>query len=106
MREDAKNESGNGHPLTMAVTLALLGVSVGVDVQKVWAESDPAITSQPGIDRAAVKQDALQLKRDALQQKFDARQQKMPPSAQLKVPSAQYKDSLVRPGEKPIDPPR
>lgn len=106
MREDEKNESGNSRSLTMAVTLALLGASVGVDVQKVWAESDPAITSQAEIDRAAVKQDSLQLKRDARQLKLDARQQKLPPSAQLKVPSAQYKDSLVRPGVKPIDPPR
>lgn len=106
MNEDEKNESGKSQALTMAVTLAMLSVSVGVDIQKVWAESGSAGTAQPVIDRAAVKHDALQQKHDALQQKLDATQQKLRPSIQHKIPAVQQKDLPVRPGVKPIDPPR
>lgn len=106
MKEDKKGESGKGHALTMAVTLAMLSVSVGVDIQKVWAESGPAGTTQPGIDRAAFKHDALQQKHDALQQKLDATQQKLRPSIQQKIPAVQQKELPMRPGVKPVDPPR
>lgn len=99
MKEDEKSESGKGHALTMGITLAMLGLSVGVDVQKVWAESGPASTTQPAIDRAAFKHDALQ-------QKLDATQQKLRPSIQQKIPAVQQKDLPIRPGVKPIDPPR
>jgi hypothetical protein len=87
----------------MAVTLAMLGVSVGVNVQKVWAESLPGgapTKNQPTIDRSAIKfdsKDGMRLKEESMQQKLDSTQQKLP-SKQFKQP--------MRPGVKPVDPPR
>ena len=112
MGHDHKQEAAKAHSLAMAVTLAMLGVSVGVDVQKVWAESRPGgapAGTQPMVDRSAVKFDskeALQQKQDATQQKLDATQQKLRPSVQQKAPAVQQKDFAPRPGVKPIDPPR
>jgi hypothetical protein len=98
MKEDKNSESGKSHALTMTIALAMLGLSVGVDVQKVWAESGPASTTQPATDRAAFKHHALQ-------QKLDATQQKLRPSIQHKIPAVQHKEPVV-PGPKLIDPPR
>jgi hypothetical protein len=103
MKPDESRESGNVHSLAMAVTLAMLGVSVGVDVHKVWAESLPGgapTKNQPTIDRSAIKFDSkegMRLKEESVQSKVDATQQKLP--------SRQFKERM-RPGVKPVDPPR
>lgn len=95
MKQDDSRESGKVHSLAMAVTLAMLGVSVGVDVHKVWAESKPGgapTGKQPTVDRSAIKWDS----KEALYQKHDAMQQKLP--------SRQFKE--VKSGVKPVNPPR
>jgi len=112
MNHSHSHEAGKPHSLAMAVTLAMLGTSVGIDVSKVWAESRPGgapTGTEPTVDRALVRRDdkeAIQQKHDALQQKFDATQQKLRPSSQQKIPAVQQKEIPMLPGGKPIDPTR
>jgi hypothetical protein len=99
MTQDNGSESERGHSLALAAALAMLGVSVGVNVQDLLAAS-PAETVESGqskIRQEGFKKDAAQIKKESAQQKFDA--------LQHKLPSVQDKER-IRPGVKPIDPPR
>jgi hypothetical protein len=82
----------NGQTLALAAALAMLGVSVGVNVQEVLAAGPeaPIGSSQVKIGHEGIKGDAAQIKKDALQQKLPAVQHKEP----------------VMPGPKPVDPMR
>lgn len=99
MKQDGSKESGPGQSLVLAAALAMLGVSVGINVPELLASSSP----QPGPSNQSkfgydgVKGDAKQFKKDSLQQKLDP--------APLKLPAIQDKRPVM-PGVKPVDPPR
>ncbi len=99
MTPDNRNESERGQSLALAAALAMLGVSVGVNVQDLMAAS-PTETVESGqskIGQEGFRKDALQSKKEILQQKLDA--------VQNKLPSRQDKER-IRPGVRPVDPPR
>ncbi len=73
------------HVMVLAAALAALGTSVGIDVQAALAAD-----VQPQIGSKQMK--------EVIQQKDRAIQQKLP--------AVQQKDVPVRPGVRPIDPPR
>jgi hypothetical protein len=98
MGQGERKESGRSHALTVAAALAMLGTSVGVNVQQLLA-ADPA--EQLRSDQSKITpppiQELQQSKFDSIQKKLDRNQQKFP-SKQSKEP--------VMPGVKPVDPPR
>ena len=99
MTHDNRNESERGQSMALAAALAMLGISVGVNVQDLMAASptETVESGQVNIGHEGFKKDASQVKKESAQQKFDALQQKLP--------SRQDKER-VRPGVKPDDPPR
>jgi len=99
MGQEERKESGRGHVLTVAAALALLGTSVGVNVQEVIAGEPP---DQLRSNQSKISPPPLpgsqQSKLDSTQSKLDQNQQNFP-SKQSKEP--------VMPGVRPpINPPR
>ncbi|BFU94110.1 MAG: protein of unknown function [Nitrospira sp.] len=99
MGQSNNNEVGRANRLAMTVAFALLGASVGVDVQTALASSSPSPMPPEGM-----RQSGDRMKPDATQQKFDPAQKRID-APQQKLPSVQQKD-LVAPGMKPIPPTR
>ena len=107
MTEQNRTESRTGdvsyvaetaHAITLAATVAMLGLSLGVDVPQLLAASPEGISSnQIKIDGTQMKEKAVQHKLDALQEKGNAVQQKL---------DAVQDKQLVRPGMKPVNPTR
>jgi hypothetical protein len=99
MKPDDAKESGRAQSLALAAALAMLGLSVGVNVQELLAASptEAVPSNQNKIGHEGIKRDAAQIKKDSLQQKLDSRQHKLP-AMQDKRP--------VMPGVKPVDPAR
>ena len=83
--------------ITLAATVAMLGLSLGVDVPQLLASPPGEIvpSTQTKIGGTQMKEQAAQHKLDALQEKGNAVQQKLN-SVQEKLP--------VRPGTKPVNP--
>lgn len=92
-------EAERAQKLAVAAVLAMLGVSVGVDVQKLMAAEpqQPGLSGQPNVGFESIKGNAPKMRAGSVQNKLD--------STQLKVPSVQNKERAM-PGMKPIDPPR
>jgi hypothetical protein len=97
-QHDQQDESRNAQSLAVATALALLGVSVGVNVPELLAAS-PAETMQA----EPMKPGSIQTKVPAVQDKLPSVQDKERGSIQPKFPSTQGK---VRgtPGMKPVGP--
>jgi hypothetical protein len=91
--------SGRAQGLAMAAALAMLGISVGVNVQELFAGSPPEQmqSKQNKIHGEGLGLETMQSKRESLQQKFDATQNKLP---------AMQNKQLAAPGVRPIDPSR
>ena len=85
--------------LAMAAALAMLGISVGVNVQELFAGTpqEQLQSKQSKLQHEGAGRESMQNKRENLQQKFDSRQNKLP-AVQNKLPGA--------PGVNPVDPPR
>lgn len=92
MGQPDQNDGVRVHGLAVAATLAVLATSVGVNVQELAAADAPDRIQSNQIQPAQE-----QVKIDSTQSKLNQTQQKLP-SVQQKLP--------VRPGVKPIDPPR
>lgn len=95
-----------GHTLALAAALAMLGISVGVDLQEAMADQANA----PAAEQEKLREgrlDSIQSKMGHAQGKELSGQGKMPsvqsklPAAQNKVPAVQQKHPI-----KPVDPPR
>lgn len=84
--QDQQKASGNAQSLAVAAALAMLGVSVGVNITEILAASPPE-----------------QIK--SKQNKLPSVQDKARGAIQQKLPSVQNKE-MVMPGSKPVDPPR
>lgn len=99
MAQEDDNGSGHAHVLTVAAVLAVLGVSVGVDVQKLMAAEpqQPGLSGRPNVGFESIKGNAPKMHPDSVQDKLN--------SSQHKLPSVQHKERAM-PGIKPIDPPR
>ena len=73
MKQDEAQELGSAHALAVAAALAMLGMSVGVNVQELLAapadqiQSDQSKTEDKGIKRDAIRRDATQNKVPAVQ---------------------------------------
>lgn len=98
-QDDQLKESGNAQSLAVAAALAILGISVGVNVQDLLAASPEQIQSNQ------VKIPNDQVKIDSMQQKVPSVQDKHKGATQQKLPALQQKDMGV-PGVKPVDPMR
>jgi hypothetical protein len=98
MGQEDQHDAGRAHALAVAAALAVLGVSVGVNVQELMAADAPEQlrSNQSKINPSPI-QGSEQSKIDSTQFKLDRNQQKFP-SRQSKEP--------VMPGVRPIDPPR
>lgn len=83
--------------ITLAATVAMLGLSLGVDVPQLFASPPGEIvpSNQFKVDGTQMKQKAAQQKLDSIQHKDNAIQQKLD-AVQDKQP--------VRPGMKPVNP--
>ena len=92
-------ESRMRQTLTLAAAVAMLGVSVGVNVQELLA-SGPG--EMPQSDQS--KFGGIQSKERAMQEKLPAVQEKGV-TTQQKLDAVQEKQ-LSRPGMKPVNPPR
>jgi peptidoglycan hydrolase CwlO-like protein len=96
----------NGQSLALAAALAMLGISVGVNVQEVMAGPADTPAAAQGKIQGGVP-DSVQSKLGNAQSKVPSVQNKMPsvqnkvPSAQNKVPALQQKHPV-----RPVDPPR
>lgn len=102
MGQDDRKDSGHGPSLALAAAFAMLGVSVGVNVQEVLAAPVEAPASVQ--DKIRVTPESMQSKIDSPQSKLPAAQSKLR-SSQNKVPALQQKHPQM-PGNKPVDPPR
>jgi len=98
-QDDDNNDSGRAHVLAVAAALAVLGVSVGVDVQKLMAAEpqQPGLSGQPNVGFESIKGNAPKMRPDSVQNKLD--------STQPKLPSVQNKEQAM-PGMKPVGPSR
>jgi hypothetical protein len=92
-------ESKIRQTLTLAAAVAMLGVSIGVNVQELLACSPPG--TMPPSDQS--KFGGIQSKDRAVQDKLPAIQDKGVVNQQ-KLDAVQDKQQLNRPGMKPIDP--
>lgn len=99
-----ENRTGNvshvaeaAQAITLAATVAMLGLSLGVDVPQLLAASpaEMAPSNQFKIDGTQMKEKAVQHKLDALQEKGNAVQQKL---------DAVQDKQLIGPGMKPVNP--
>jgi len=113
-----RKDMEQGSSLALAAALAMLGISVGVDVQNVIAASPTemvpsvqnkeggmipgSLQSSPG--SAQNKVPSVQNKIPSAQNKMSAAQQKLG-SVQNKMPAVQHKVPVV-PEPKPVDPVR
>jgi hypothetical protein len=90
MKQDESQELGSAHALAVAAALAVLGVSVGINVQDLLAadqvQSDQIKQPIPYKDRKTISN----LKYEDRQQKLD--------STQYKVPAVQIKKPVVSRG--------
>lgn len=94
---DVSHVAETAQAITLAATVAMLGLSLGVDVPQLFASPPGEIvpSNQIKIDGTQMKGKAAQHKLDALQEKGNAVQQKLN-AVQDKLP--------VRPGTKPVNP--
>lgn len=91
--------------ITLAATVAMLGLSLGVDVPQLLAASPEGIPGNQvpgGIPSNQIKIDGTQMKEKAVQHKLDALQEKGN-AVQQKLDAVQDKQP-VRPGMKPVNP--
>ena len=95
-------ESGNAPSLAVAAALAMLGVSVGVDVQQLLAASpEGAIgSSQIKVEHEGIKGESKQFKVPSVQDKARGAMQQKLDSTQQKLPAVQMKERGM-PGAKP-----
>ncbi|MEO5954601.1 MAG: hypothetical protein ABIR36_02765 [Nitrospiraceae bacterium] len=101
-----ENRTGNvshvaetAQAITLAATVAMLGLSLGVDVPQLFASppGEMVPSNQFKVDGTQMKEKAVQHKLDSIQHKDNAIQQKLD-AVQDKQP--------VRPGMKPVNPVR
>ena len=95
-QHDQQKEPGRAQSIAVAAALAILGVSVGVNVQDLFAAS-PAETMQAD----PMKPGTMQSKGPAIQDKLPSVQEKG--AVQQKLPAFQQKQPVM-PGLKPGDP--
>lgn len=106
MGEGEHDDAGRAHALRVAAALAVLGVSVGVNVQELIAADTATMQSDQGKMRSGFEKfSSTPPKRENQQEKFDATQQKLAPATPQKLPSRQDKDRVM-PGVKPLESPR
>ncbi len=98
-------ESGHSQSLAVAAALAMLGVSVGVNVQELLAASPPEQmqSNQVKIPNDQVKGGVMQNKVPSVQDKALGSAQIKIDSTQQKLPAMQFKEQ-GNPGVKPVDP--
>ena len=94
---DVSHVAETAQAITLAATVAMLGLSLGVDVPQLFASppGEMVPSNQIKVDGTQMKEKSAQHKLDSIQHKDNAIQQKLD-AVQDKQP--------VRPGMKPVNP--
>ncbi|MBD0316457.1 MAG: hypothetical protein ICV75_07175 [Nitrospiraceae bacterium] len=80
MEPEDVQEAGRPQALALAAAIAMLGMSVGVNVQALLAASptEAVPSNQNKLGHEGIKRDTSRIQPDSLQHKRDSRQHKLP----------------------------